>query len=225
MTRCHAVVHTVLGEFTLVADGPLLAGAYADGQAHRPHPASLGALVDPAEAPVLAAAAAQLTEYLEGRRRAFDLPLAAPAGELEGVVREALLAVPFGATTTYGDIAEDLGDRNLAQAVGQAVGRNPYLVIVPCHRVLAADGSLTGYAAGVDRKAFLLDLEQHAVGLTMLPPIAPAVWSAQEAPAERLPQEVEGVVAPGEVLDPDPADVDPELDRDIDVEPDGDDAD
>lgn len=204
MTRRHATVTTVLGEVTLVAEDHLLCGAYADGQAHRPRPEELGAPADPRDVPVLAAAAGQLCEYLAGRRRSFDVPLALPTGELEGVVRDALLAVPFGATTTYGDIAEDLGDRNLAQAVGRAVGRNPYLVIVPCHRVLAADGSLTGYAAGVDRKAYLLDLEQHAAGLTMLPPTAPAVWSAQESPAERRPQEVDGVGEPGAVLEPAP---------------------
>ena len=202
MPRTHTTVPSVLGEITLVADDGFLAGVYVDGQAHRPHPDALGAPVAADDVPVLASAARQLAEYFAGRRRAFDLPLAPATGDLEGVVREAILDVPFGSTTTYGTLAEDLGDARLAQAVGQAVGRNPYLVVVPCHRVLGATGALTGYAGGVDRKAYLLDLEQHAEGLTMLPPTAPAIWARQEPPAERRPQEVEGVVEPGALTEP-----------------------
>lgn len=211
--KSHAVVPSVLGDLTLVAHDGRLAGVYVDGQAHRPRPDALGELVDPADVPVLAAAAEQLGEYFDGRRRTFDLPLRAASGDFEALVRDALLAVPFGRTTAYGALAADLGDPRLAQAVGQAVAHNPLLVVVPCHRVVAADGTLTGFAGGVDRKAYLLDLEQHAAGVTMLPPTAPAVWEALEATPERRPVEVEGVIepgAPGTIAPPDGLETDDE---------------
>lgn len=161
--------------------GGALAGVYLDGQAH--FPSGLGEQVPLESDPLLLEAATQLREYLAGERRGFDLPLAAPRGAFEASIREALLAVPYGHTTTYGQIAGDLGDPHLAQAVGQAVGHNPFAIVVPCHRVLGSDGTLTGYAGGVDRKAYLLDLEQHTIGATILPPTAPPQWEAQRQAA------------------------------------------
>ncbi|OEU92267.1 cysteine methyltransferase [Streptomyces abyssalis] len=101
----------------------------------------------------------QLREYFAGERQRFDLPLA-PRGEpfrqrVWGLLRQ----IPYGETRSYGQLARELGDQALAQAVGAANGRNPLSVIVPCHRVVGADGSLTGYAGGLERKRFLLELE------------------------------------------------------------------
>jgi methylated-DNA-[protein]-cysteine S-methyltransferase len=107
-------------------------------------------------------AARQLLDYVAGRRTEFGLPLAADGDAFQHAVWDIVNDIPFGATTTYGRIAEQLGDRTLAQKVGQAVGANPLCIIVPCHRVLGANGSLTGYAGGLKRKAALLELERPA---------------------------------------------------------------
>jgi methylated-DNA-[protein]-cysteine S-methyltransferase len=104
----------------------------------------------------------QLDEYLGGSRTTIDLPTSTDGDAWQETVWALLGEIPYGRTTTYGDLAERLGDASLAQAVGQAVGRNPLCVIVPCHRVVGSDGSLTGYAGGVRRKRFLLELEEPA---------------------------------------------------------------
>ena len=101
----------------------------------------------------------QLLEYLEGATRTFDLPLQATGSSFQQAVWAIVSEIPFGETRTYGDIADEVGDRSRAQEVGQAVGMNPLCVIVPCHRVVGASGSLTGYAGGLSRKRALLDLE------------------------------------------------------------------
>src|SRR3954453_11076859 len=104
---------------------------------------------------------AQLDEYFAGTRTSFDLALRASGNALQRAVWELIAAIPYGATRTYGELAGDLGDRSLAQAVGAACGRNPLPVVVPCHRVVGADGSLVGFVGGLERKRFLLDLEHR----------------------------------------------------------------
>ena len=101
----------------------------------------------------------QLEEYFRGERRRFDLELEADGTEFEQRVWNEVRRIPFGATDTYGEIASRLGDLGAAQAVGAANARNPIAIIVPCHRVIGADGTLTGYAGGLDRKKWLLALE------------------------------------------------------------------
>jgi methylated-DNA-[protein]-cysteine S-methyltransferase len=104
----------------------------------------------------------QLDEYFAGRRLAFDLPLAMAGTPFQVRVWRALLEIPYGETTTYGELARQVrpgGGWQAARAVGAANGRNPIAVVVPCHRVVGADGSLTGYGGGLERKRFLLDLE------------------------------------------------------------------
>jgi len=101
----------------------------------------------------------QLTEYFAGDRRTFELPLALRGNAFEQRVWHLLCSIPYGETTSYGELAKRLGEPTAARAVGLANGRNPVAVIVPCHRVIGADGSLTGYGGGLDRKRFLLDLE------------------------------------------------------------------
>ena len=101
----------------------------------------------------------QLTEYLKGERKTFDLPLNPHGTEFQKRVWKALCEIPYGETRTYKQIAEAIGNPKAVRAVGMANNRNPLLVVVPCHRVINADGKLMGYAAGLDKKAFLLRLE------------------------------------------------------------------
>jgi methylated-DNA-[protein]-cysteine S-methyltransferase len=103
----------------------------------------------------------QLREYIEGMRSEFTFALAPVGSEWQRAVWRELLSIPFGATTTYGAIARALGRPSAARAVGASVGRNPIAIVIPCHRVLGANGALTGYAAGIERKRWLLDLEER----------------------------------------------------------------
>ncbi len=149
-------IATPLGAMTLAATAQGLAGAWFDAQAH--HPGALAAPVD-ARQRWLREAAAQLSAYFAGGLRRFSLPLDAAGTPFQQAVWRALLAIPPGATTDYGALAATLGKPQAARAVGAAVGRNPLGIIVPCHRVLGRDGSLTGYAGGLARKRALLELE------------------------------------------------------------------
>lgn len=106
--------------------------------------------------PLLSRAVAQLEEYFEGKRERFDLPLAPKGTAFQRRVWRELERIPFGATISYGELATRVGDSKASRAVGAANGRNPIAVVIPCHRVIGADGSLTGYAAGVARKEALL---------------------------------------------------------------------
>jgi len=108
----------------------------------------------------------QLAEYFDGRRREFDVRLDLEGNEFELRVWEALCRIPYGETVSYGEIAREIGAAGAARAVGLANGRNPVAVIVPCHRVIGADGGLTGYGGGLERKRLLLDLESGVLRLT-----------------------------------------------------------
>lgn len=151
-----------MGELQLVANGAQLTGLYFPGHWHMPKPEAVGTEVDVHSDEVLTQAKTELVSYLEGSRTTFDVPLNASGDEFSERVWTLLQAIPYGATTTYGALAEELGNRKLAQRVGQAVGRNPLSVFIPCHRVVGADGSLTGYAGGIERKQWLLELEEPA---------------------------------------------------------------
>jgi methylated-DNA-[protein]-cysteine S-methyltransferase len=110
--------------------------------------------------PSLLSAALQLREYFLGERQSFDLPLQPAWGTpFQRAVWQALLRIPYASTRTYGDIARDIGKPQAVRAVGAAIGQNPHSIIVPCHRVLGANGSLTGFAGGLERKKHLLALE------------------------------------------------------------------
>lgn len=111
--------------------------------------------------PVLNEAARQLRQYFEGERTTFDVPLRLHGTAFQQAVWAELLKIPFGETTTYGTIATTLGDPKATRAVGAAVGRNPVSIIVPCHRVIGSTGAITGFAGGLPRKRFLLDLESQ----------------------------------------------------------------
>lgn len=155
--RRQATVATVLGEVTLVAQGEALVGVYFAEHQPAPDRSSFGVEVDAHEDRTLRAAAEQLSEYVEGSRERFDLPLEATGSERARRVWELVAAVPRGATTTYAELGRAVGVG--PRAAGQFVARNPLCVVVPCHRVVASDGRLTGYAGGVDRKRQLLELE------------------------------------------------------------------
>lgn len=116
-------------------------------------------LVERPDHPVLARAVAQVGEYLAGGRRTFDVPLDLHGTAFQVKVWRGLLAIDYGTTSTYGAEAARLGDARKARAVGAAVGRNPVSIIVPCHRVVGANGTLTGFAGGLDAKRLLLSLE------------------------------------------------------------------
>lgn len=105
-------------------------------------------------------AVAQLTEYFDGQRTTFSLTLAAEGTEFQQSVWQALLSVPYGTTASYGAIAHQIGKPKAMRAVGAANGRNPLAIVVPCHRIIGSSGKLVGYASGLSRKTFLLNLER-----------------------------------------------------------------
>jgi methylated-DNA-[protein]-cysteine S-methyltransferase len=162
MNTRHATIDSPLGDLTLVADDDALIGVYFPHHWYRPKAATLGPRVEAESDAVVTTARTQLTEYLTGDRTDFDLPVALRGGELEQRVWKMLTAIPYGETITYGELAAALADGTTAQEVGQAVGRNPLCIVVPCHRVVGKNGQLTGYAGGLKRKQFLLELEEPA---------------------------------------------------------------
>ena len=159
MSRTHTVVPSPIGPLTVVRDGDALVrlamappGRFVD--------AELGERTDKGFADVVR----QLGEYFAGERTAFDLPLRPVGGDFELAVWDQLTRIPYGETRSYGHVARAVGEPGGAQAVGAANGRNPLAIVVPCHRVIGADGSLTGYGGGLERKRTLLDLERRVAG-------------------------------------------------------------
>jgi methylated-DNA-[protein]-cysteine S-methyltransferase len=162
MNTRHSIIATALGEIIIVAAGDSVVGLYFPQHWHKPTAETLGARVDVADDPLLSEAATQVIAYLDGARTSFDLPIATSGDAFQERVWAMLREIPFGATTTYGELAERLGNKAMAQLVGQAVGRNPISIIIGCHRVIGRNGSLTGYAGGLRRKQMLLALEEPA---------------------------------------------------------------
>jgi methylated-DNA-[protein]-cysteine S-methyltransferase len=155
-------VESPLGRVLLVAQGGRLTGLYFEGQWDEPdlgRPPGGGRCVHAEDAAVLARAQEQLQEYFQGRRKSFDLPLDLAGTPFQREVWQALLAIPFGVTSTYGEIARRCGRPQAVRAVGGAIGRNPVSIVVPCHRVVGSDGSLTGFGGGLPRKRALLGIE------------------------------------------------------------------
>jgi methylated-DNA-[protein]-cysteine S-methyltransferase len=161
MTRIHTTIDSPIGELTLVAADGVLAGLYFPGHWYMPAPEAFGARSERG----FERAEAELAEYFAGERTGFDLPTAATGGdEFQRRVWGLIDRIPYGETTTYGEMAAELGaDPTLARKVGGAVGRNPLSILVPCHRVVGKDGKLTGYAGGLERKRQLLELEGASV--------------------------------------------------------------
>ena len=148
----YSVLESPLGDLLLTGDGGSISGLFTV-----PH------AVEPATArrddAAFAGAAEQLGAYFAGELDAFDLPLAPAGTPFQRRVWDALLTIPYGETATYAELAAAIGRPGAARAVGHANGRNPISIVIPCHRVVGSDGTLTGYAGGLDRKRALLDLE------------------------------------------------------------------
>ncbi|MGV9992422.1 methylated-DNA--[protein]-cysteine S-methyltransferase [Streptomyces sp. NPDC003374] len=152
----HTVTDSPYGPLTLVAEDGVLCGLYMAGQRHRPPEESFG---DRDDTP-FAAAKEQLSAYFAGELRTFTIPLRLRGTPFQLKVWEQLRAIPYGETRSYGQLAHALGNPGASRAVGLANGRNPIGIIVPCHRVVGATGSLTGYGGGLPRKRRLLDFER-----------------------------------------------------------------
>ncbi|MCU1394125.1 MAG: ogt [Ilumatobacteraceae bacterium] len=167
-TLYSTIIDSPVGPLTIVAsDAGLRAVLWMGDTDVR---VKLGPVDDQHEDPngVLAAAVAQLEEYFAGTRTEFDLPLDAVGSGFQQSAWDALRTIPFGETVSYGEQARRMGDARKARAVGAANGRNPISIIVPCHRVVGANGSLTGFAGGIENKAWLLDHERRVWGSTLL---------------------------------------------------------
>jgi methylated-DNA-[protein]-cysteine S-methyltransferase len=157
-TRTHTVLASPIGPLTVVAADGALCGLYFPAHKRLPDRETFGRRTDDG----FDAVRDQLAAYFAGERTTFDLDLAPVGDRFQQRVWALLREIPYGETRSYGDLARLLGDRNLAQAVGHANALNPISIVLPCHRVVAADGNLTGYAGGLERKRFLLDLETPA---------------------------------------------------------------
>lgn len=158
----HGTIDTVLGELTLAANCDNLRALYFPGHWHLPDSSTFGADVDATNDEYFQTVKVELDEYLAGQRTQFTIAVQPQGNDFSQEVWALLQEIPYGETMTYGEIAQQLGNKHLAQRVGQVVGRNPVSIIIPCHRVIGSDGSLTGYAGGIDRKRFLLELEEPA---------------------------------------------------------------
>jgi methylated-DNA-[protein]-cysteine S-methyltransferase len=156
MTRAHTVVRSPIGPLTVVREHDALV-RLAMSPPTGLDPEALGERSDEGFDDVVR----QLSEYFASERTAFDLPLRPMGSEFELAVWGQLTKIPYGETRSYGYVAAAVGEPGGAQAVGAANGRNPLAIVVPCHRVIGADGSLVGFGGGLPRKRFLLDLEQR----------------------------------------------------------------
>lgn len=154
----HAVHDSPVGPLTLIEDDGAITGLFMHEQRHLPGANRFGVRDDT----VLPQVRQQLDAYFTGELSAFTLPVQLRGTEFQQRVWGALREVPYGTTCSYGDLAAAIGRPTAVRAVGAANGRNPICIIVPCHRVVGAGGSLTGYAGGVERKHFLLELERSA---------------------------------------------------------------
>jgi methylated-DNA-[protein]-cysteine S-methyltransferase len=163
------VYESPLGPLTLVGDDDGLRAMYFAGRS--------GPLDETTRDPQrFADAVTQLEEYFAGERQRFELALALEGTPFQRRVWTALAEIPYGRTCSYGELAAEVGRLDRVRAVGAAVGRTPVPIIVPCHRVIGADGSLTGYGGGLQRKQALLDLESRVRGGATLP----AVWAGRQ---------------------------------------------
>ena len=150
----YAQIDSPIGRLVLASEGEFLTGLYMD-VADRPIK-GMDTWVENRKAGALPSAIRQLGEYFSGTRREFDLPLRLHGTEFQQRVWTVLKEIPYGRTCSYGMLAKRLGNPNASRAVGLANGRNPISILVPCHRVIGADGSLTGYGGGLERKRWLL---------------------------------------------------------------------
>lgn len=159
VAHTHTIIDSPVGPLTLVRDDDRLCGLYMETQRHRPVPATFGERVDTG----FEASAEQLAAYFAGELTDFELDLAPAGTPFQQTVWAALRTIPYGETVSYGELAEMIGKPSAARAVGLANGRNPISIVVPCHRVVGANGDLTGYGGGLPRKQYLLEHERQVV--------------------------------------------------------------
>jgi methylated-DNA-[protein]-cysteine S-methyltransferase len=150
-------IDSPVGTLQLRGNGKALTGVFMDEQRYRPEMPK--DLIRDDE--LFVAAREQFAAYFAGKLQVFDLVLAPQGTEFQKIVWQALLAIPFGATESYGALAKRIGNANASRAVGLANGHNPIGIIIPCHRVIGANGSLTGYGGGIERKQWLLNHERR----------------------------------------------------------------
>jgi len=160
MTLFYKEIESPVGKLKLVANSNALVAVLWERE--RPNRVKLDTMTLAPQHPILLETERQLAEYFSGERIQFDLPLQPDGSEFQKKVWQALREIPFGQTRSYLDLAKALGSSKAARAVGAANGKNPLSIIVPCHRVVGADGSLTGFAGGVETKAALLALENRS---------------------------------------------------------------
>lgn len=160
MVLRHAVISSPVGDLTVVRTANGVCGLYLEVTKRPLDRDRIGVRDDS----VAEGVADQIAEYFRGERRGFDVPLDLSGTRFQRRVWDALLRIPYADRISYRRLAEELGDPNAVRAVGAANGSNPVSIIVPCHRVVASNGALTGYAGGIARKRFLLDLEERTSG-------------------------------------------------------------
>lgn len=155
---CYTLIESPIDELLIVAEGDAIVSLQM--ATHRGEARQLDPRWERADSdPLLTRTAAQLDEYFARKRIAFDLPLRPAGTDFQKRVWNALLDIEIGQTMSYGELATQLGDAGASRAVGLANGRNPIAIIIPCHRVIGADGSLTGFGGGLERKRYLLEME------------------------------------------------------------------
>lgn len=158
MPYVRKIMASPVGTLTLVASGDGLVAVLWEND--DPNRLRLGSVIKDDDHAILIEAEAQLSDYFAGRRKVFTLPLAFQGTEFQRQIWEALLTIPFGQTRSYSEIARQIGRPGAARAVGAANGRNPISIVAPCHRVIGASGKLTGFAGGLEVKAWLLEMER-----------------------------------------------------------------
>jgi methylated-DNA-[protein]-cysteine S-methyltransferase len=163
MSLAYKIMESPVGKLKLIASDEAL--VEIRWQSDKPQRVRPEEPVEDANHPVLEKSEQQLNEYFAGKRKSFSIPLDMQGTPFQKNVWEALLAIPFGETRSYGDLAKLLGNPNATRAVGAANGRNPLPIIVPCHRVIGSSGKLTGFGGGLDTKARLLKLEEGDTSL------------------------------------------------------------
>jgi methylated-DNA-[protein]-cysteine S-methyltransferase len=156
----YAIFDSPIGKLTVSTDGKAITGLHIEGD--RYFPAIPPGWEKDSELPILSQAGQELAEYFAGKRRRFDLPITLEGTEFQKQVWRTLAKIPSGKTMSYGEIAATIKRPKAVRAVGSAVGRNKICLLIPCHRVIASDGSLSGFSAGLERKKKLLDLEHRS---------------------------------------------------------------
>ena len=176
MTNCYCYIESPLGQLIVLGDGDFVNGLYMPKHKGWSGPDSEWRQSDVS----FKAVREQLAEYFAGERQSFDVPIKASGSPFQQRVWQELTRIPFGTSITYGQLAEKVGNPDASRAVGNANGRNPISIIVPCHRVIGSSGKLTGYAGGLDKKQWLLNWERGRTASEQLDLFDPARISGRD---------------------------------------------